>query len=135
MNIAAIVSAVGARFQYRSDPKILIDPWFVMRDKGGKLIGDCDDFAITCLYYYYGFWGFIWNVCITHRGKLHRFKTSDGEFHVGASVDGLWFDNFTLKAVPKSEFFKLTDHTYLKRYYVWTFGLKLLVGLFVRYKK
>lgn len=132
MNIKEVVKSVADKFEYVADSKFPIDQWFVMREKNGKLHGDCDDFAITCLYYYYGFWGFIWNVCITHKGKLHRFKTSDGQFHVGASVDGLWFDNYTLQAVPKSQFFKLTGHTYLKRYWIWHFWLKLFVGLFAR---
>ncbi|POP53054.1 hypothetical protein [Zhongshania marina] len=132
MKITDAVIAVAKKFEYRADPDQWIDPWFVMREKNGKLHGDCDDFTISCLYRYLGFWKFIWQVCITHKAQIHRFKTVNGEFHVGGCVNGLWFDNYTRRALPKRQFYEETGHTYLKRYYVWHFGVKLVAGLFVR---
>lgn len=71
-------------------------------------------------------------MCITHKGKIHRFKTVNNVYHVGGEVDGLWFDNFTLEGLPKTEFMAKTGHTYIKQYYVWSFWLKLISGLFYR---
>lgn len=133
MSIKDVVNSVADKFEYVADSKFPIDQWFVMREKNGKLHGDCDDFTITCFYCYLGFWQFIWQVCITNKCKIHRFKTQSGEYHVGGSVDGWWFDNYTLKAVTKSEFFKVTGHTYLKQYRIWSMAPKLIVGLVARF--
>jgi hypothetical protein len=132
MSISNVVAAVANKFVYRADPKGRIDPWFVMRDKGGKLHGDCDDFVITCLYRHFGFWQFIWQVCITHKAKIHWLKTSNGGFHVCGVVNGHWFDNWTLKAMPERQYYEATGHKFIKRYYVWNFGVKLVAGLFAR---
>ena len=36
MNIKQTVKQVADKFDYKSDPETLIDPWFVMKEKGGK---------------------------------------------------------------------------------------------------
>jgi len=132
VSIEKAVAAVASKFVYREDPKGRIDPWFVMRDNGGKLYGDCDDFAITCLYKHFGLWGFIWHVCITHKAQIHWLKTVNSGYHVCGVVDGQWFDNWTLEAMPRRQFYEATGHTFIKRYYVWNFGIKLVAGLFKR---
>jgi len=132
MTITKTVEQVAGKFEYKDDPDMLVDPWFVMREKRGKLHGDCDDFTITCLYLYLGFWRFIWQVLITHRAEIHRVKTTAGGTHVVGCVGGLWFDNWTLKTLPKRQFFEQTGHVHLKRYWSPVFAAKLVAGLFVR---
>jgi hypothetical protein len=133
MNIKDAVKYVGSKFDYTSDKKGLIDYWFVMKDKE-TMKGDCDDFTITSFWYYNdrSLWKFIWNVMITHRCQIHRYKTINDGYHVGGCVDGLWFDNWTKEAVSEEEFYKRTGHKHLMRYYVPLFWLKLIVGYFVR---
>ncbi len=133
MSIQKTVTAVATQFDYQKDPKWWIDPWTVMKQKQGKLRGDCDDFTITCLYRHLGFWAFIWRVCITHSAQIHRVKTPQGDTHVVGCVEGYWFDNFTLCAIQgREQFFIATGHTYLMRYYAPLFLIKLIAGLFRR---
>lgn len=131
--IAATVAEVAARFSYKEDPRWPVDPWHVMRDSRWQMQGDCDDFVVTCLYRYFGFWGFIWNVCITHKARVFRVRTFQGENHVVASFNGLWFDNWTGEAVPKAKFFQRTRHSIDRQYYSLVFIPKLIAGLVYRY--
>ena len=133
-NIKECVDFVASKFEFKFDKKFFIDQWFVMKDKDGKFRGDCDDFTITVLWYYYGcsLLSFIWNVLVKHDCKIIRVKTSTGEFHIIGSVDGLFFDNWSLKALPEEDFFNRTKHNKLSRYNVFTMLGKLLVGLITR---
>lgn len=121
-------------FSYREDRKHLWDQWFVMKENGGRYYGDCDDFTITGLWLLCGssFWQFVWKVLIKHEYKIHRVKTVNSGFHVVAEIDGMWFDNWTGRMLPKEEFFKETGHQYLKQYWSPYITLSLLVGLFYR---
>jgi hypothetical protein len=125
---------VGAMFVYTSEPKSFIDPWFVMPVKGGKMYGDCDDYAITVLYRTLGFWGFVWRVLIKHDAKVMFGYTRSGEGHAIGVLDGLWFDNFSLKAIPKDKFLAETGHRVVSQYYAHKIIPKLMYGFFRRNK-
>ena len=133
MNIKEAVKYVGDNFVYENDPKMIGDTWHVMKMKNGKFKGDCDDFALTCLWFYSDkkILKFLFHLLITHRYKLYRCKTNTGGWHVVGSVDGLWFDNWTKKALPKEEFFTKTKHNIKMRYLSIVFVWYLIIGLFI----
>ena len=131
MMIHDVAQQIGEIFIYRRDAKSWIDHWSVMRLRNGEYFGDCDDYATTVLWHYYGgFFGFLWNVVILHRGQYHKFITADGQPHIVGSVDGKYFDNYTLDALPKSKFLAKTGHRYLHRYYAPVFVFYLIHGIF-----
>lgn len=133
-NIKECVEFVSSRFSYKSDKDFFIDQWFVMKDKNGRFYGDCDDFVVTVLWYYYGcsILSFIWNVLIKHDCKIFRVKTSTGEYHIIGSVNNLFFDNWTLKALSEQEFYSITKHKKLYRMNILHMWSKFLIGLFSR---
>lgn len=134
MDIREAVKIVAEKFQYKADNLKLYDSWRVMKLKDDKFAGDCDDFSITCFWYYSDcrLGKFLWNLLVTHKYKLYRVRTTHGEAHVVGCVDDLWFDNFTKKAVPKEEFFETTKHKMLMRYFSPIFAIFLLIGLVVK---
>lgn len=118
MNLEESINTVNSKFTYTTDPRsFFTDYWFVMKDKEGKMHGDCDDYSITVLWLFCGgILSFIWNVLILHRFRLHRVKAISNEYHVVAEVNGMWFDNWTMRACTKEEFFKATQHQYQMMY-------------------
>lgn len=134
MSIKEIVKSVSSKFVYTSDKKFLIDQWFVMREKEGKLHGDCDDFSVTCLWELCdrNIIKFIVNVLILHRYRLHHVKTSTNGGHVVGYANGLYFDNWTLEALPKEEFLRRTKHKFKFFYPSPMIAIYLLCGLFFR---
>lgn len=127
------VKYVSERFHYRRDPKLL-DYWFVMKEREGKMIGDCDDFAVTSIWKICNenLLTFIWNVFIIHRYRIYFGRTPTGEKHAIGYANGLWFDNWSREALSKDEFLKRTNH---KIYFFFPSPLMiwaLFLGLFVR---
>lgn len=121
MDISDAVKYVGDNFVYKADnhPKIIGDTWQIMKKKeDNKFYGDCDDFAITCFWYYsdQSIIKFLLNLLITHKFKLYRCKTISGQYHVIGCVNDLYFDNWTRKALPKKQFFSNTKHRITMRY-------------------
>ena len=114
MNLTEAVQYVSSRFVYRPDRLKIFDSWRVMKETDGKLVGDCDDFAITV------FWQlsnnnlfvFLFHLLITHRYRLYNVRTIDDEPHIVGSYKGIWFDNITRQPMNKDQFFQTTDHQY-----------------------
>lgn len=133
-DIKACVEYVASKFEYAYDRKGYIDQWFVMKERDGKFRGDCDDFTLTCLWYYYGqsLFAFIWNVVIARNALVQQCITNTGESHIVGSVDNLYFDNWSLKALPKEEFLNKTKHQLGFKNNFFTMWLKLVIGLFFR---
>lgn len=134
-NIKECVDFVASKFSYKYDKKFFIDQWFVMKDKDGKFHGDCDDFTITVLWYYYGcsLLSFVWNVLIARNAKVYKLTAANGEPHLVGNIGDIWFDNWSLKALPKEEFFMITKHNLdLFQHNFFTMWLKLVIGLFTR---
>lgn len=131
-NLENAIRKVSEKFQYKSDRLKIFDSWRIMPEKNGKLSGDCDDFTITCLWEYSdrNIVKFLWNTLVTHNYQIHRAKTVDGEYHIVGCIDKLWFDNWSLGAMTKTEFFKTTRHYYVSRYYFPIIALYLFIGLF-----
>lgn len=135
-NIKEIVNVIGKKFSYVEDKSTLLDNWSVMKEKDGTMRGDCDDFTVTALWYYFGqsLLSFIWNVIIIGKGKIYRVKTTQNTWHIIGSVDGLFFDNWTKQALTKEEFLQRTKHTIVKKYIPFTTLGFFVVGLFYRNK-
>lgn len=135
-DIKSIVETIAKKFQYVGDKKTLIDNWSVMKEVNGKMRGDCDDFTTTVLWFYFNqsLLSFIWNVCIIGKGKIYRVKTKTGEWHIVGSIDGLFFDNWSLEAIPKDKFIERTGHTFVKKYFTLHTIIFFVVGLFYRNK-
>jgi hypothetical protein len=113
MDIKSAVEYVSVRFKYRADKNIILgDTWGVMPEQDEEMTGDCDDFAITCIWLACGrnIWKFVLYVFILHRYRFYHATTRTGEPHIIGFADGLWFDNWSLAAMPQYEFFQLTRH-------------------------
>jgi hypothetical protein len=132
MDIKNVVNYVASSFVYKPDPKVLGDSWHVMPLVNNKFTGDCDDFSITCFWYLSNknLLVFLINLLITHKYALYRCKTINNEWHIVGRFKDLWFDNWSLEALPKEEFFSKTKHIIKMRYYFPIIAWFLIVGLF-----
>ena len=136
MSVKAVVKEVASKFKYRADSIKVFDWWYVMRERDGKLHGDCDDFSLTVLWMMCNrsVLQFLWKVIISHQYRLYFAKTRTGGIHCVGYAEGCWFDNWSLKAMPKEEFLKRTGHT-IKYLAVGPHVLfNMLLGIFVRNK-
>lgn len=133
MNIIEAVEYVGSRFVYERDPRTIGDAWRVLPLKDGAFRGDCEDFALTCFWYAcdQNIFKFALHTFVTHKYKLYWCKTADNERHVVGSLDGLWFDNWTRKALTREKFFKKTKHTVKMQYLSPIILYFMFVGLFI----
>lgn len=132
MYIEDAVEYVASKFKYSSDGKVLGDSWRVMPLVDNAFTGDCDDFAITCFWYFSNanILVFLLHLLITHKYALYRCKTSNNEWHIVGRINNKWFDNWTLKTLSKEEFFTTTKHTLKMRYFMPTIAWFLIIGLF-----
>lgn len=136
MKVEDAVDYVGKRFKYRSDPKIF-DYWFVMPERDGVVIGDCDDFAITSIWKICdgNIFKFLLNVFILHRYRIYFAKTVNGEKHAVGYAQGMYFDNWSRKALSKEAFLDRTKH---KMYFFFPSPFMILpmfLGLLVRNRR
>jgi hypothetical protein len=135
MNVKEAVDYVSSRFRYLADKKLIYgDSWFVMDERDGVMRGDCDDFAITCLWLICdrNIFKFILNVLILHRYRMYFSISPNKENHIVGYAKGLWFDNWSLSALPKEEFLKKTKHKIKLPYFSPIIVVFLLIGLFYR---
>lgn len=135
MDIKKAVQQVAEVFVYSADPKIF-DYWSVMRVRAGKMRGDCDDFAFTSM----------WLACdrsalklfyrlgITHEYRMIRAITPQGQKHWVGYAHGVYFDNWTRQALPKSEFLEHTKHKLLGLLPSPLMIIPVVLGFFLRYK-
>ena len=137
MEIKEIVREIGSKFEYRSDVFRIFDWWFVMRERNGKLRGDCEDFSLTAIWMLCNrsVLQFLWKVIISHQYRIYFCKTVNGEGHAIGYANSLWFDNWTREALDKAEFLKQTKHK------IWYFIpgplilFNMLLGSLVRNRK
>ena len=111
MDIKQAVNYVASKFVYKKDPKIF-DYWSVMQEQNDQMKGDCDDFALTCLWKVCdrNLIKFFINVFVLHKYRIYFCKTQTGELHAVGYAQGLYFDNWTRQALPKQEFLEKTNH-------------------------
>jgi hypothetical protein len=136
MCINKSISYVSNKFKYKSDPDGFLDYWYVMKEKEGVLNGDCEDYSLTV------FWElsnrnifkFLFHLLVSHKYELYLVDSSSGPHIVGCYKD-IWFDNWTLKGLPKDEFFKITKHTNTKRIMFFNSIAPLINGYIYRLTK
>ena len=137
MKIYDAVKYVSEKFVYLSDKKMVaFDAWFVMPERpDGKLKGDCDDFALTCIWLACdrNIFKFILNVLILHKYRFYFSIAANGEKHLIGYAQNCWFDNWSLEALPEDQFFKKTKHKKLFFFPSPTVLIFMVFGLF--YKK
>jgi hypothetical protein len=139
MKIQEAVEYVRQRFSYTSDQNIfgIFDHWSVMREQNGKMYGDCDDFALTSIWKACdsNILTFFVNVFILHTYRIWFVTTRTGGKHAVGYANGLYFDNWTKKAVSKEEFLERTGH---KFWFFWPspfLVFPLLFGVVMRHFK
>jgi hypothetical protein len=135
MNVVEAVDYVSSRFRYLYDKKMIIgDSWFVMDERNRIMRGDCDDFAITCLWLICdrNIFKFIWNVLILHRYRTYLAITTTNERHLVGYAKGLWFDNWSKEAMSKDAFLQRTNHKIKYPIFSPAIMFYLLIGLFYR---
>lgn len=130
------VAAMGEVFEYQSDLDRhgRREAWYIMSP--GREVGDCEDFVLTVFYRYFGFWGFVWHVLITHRAQIWRVQAVNGAAHAVGYYERLWFDNWTgdpdsaykPEAMIAANFFDRTRHKRVKQYRAPAILFKLLAG-------
>lgn len=102
----------------------------------GMLHGDCEDFSLTVMYRNLGcsFWSLFVALVITGKYKMFYSISRNGNPHCIGYADGLWLDNWTLRAIPsRQDFAKETGHDIREPFYRVEMIRFLLVGFF--YKK
>lgn len=134
MDIYKAITLVSSKFIYTPDIKTTFDVWRVMDLGHGVFRGDCEDFALTVIWYACDCsrLKFLWKTCFTREYQLHQVYDFKGNRHVVGSNDGLWFDNWTMKALNRSEFFQTTKHEYVKTYFLPSMIFALITGFWVK---
>jgi hypothetical protein len=134
MDLHQAIKEVSAKFKYRKDTNIALDSWSVMQQSEGVYYGDCDDYMLTVFWYlsdkHLG--KFLWNLFVTHQYGVMWLKTDFGELHFAGKYKGLWFDNWTKKAVPEEQFFSVTKHRKLMQMPMLFCALQVIKGYFKR---
>jgi hypothetical protein len=134
MNIIDSVYEVQSKFGYVSDTTdINLDNWVVMKERDGKYLGDCEDFALTVFWLMSGknLIVFLWNLLVSGKYQLHGVCSAGSTQinHCIGSTDEFWFDNWTKEVFTKDKFFEKTKHVHMKRFGKFTIFSKLLLGV------
>ena len=107
-----------------------------MPEKNGVMRGDCEDFALTCIWEICdrSLLKFILNVFILHRYRLYFSWTIINERHIVGYARGLWFDNWTKEAYTRELFVNKTKHSIRYFFPSPVILIFMLMGLTVRNK-
>ena len=131
MNLFEAIETVSKKFTYTADRtgSFMKDNWFIMKEQDGKYRGDCEDYALTVMYLVAGgYLKFFWKL-ITGEYKLHITSSNGDKLdHCVGSIDGVWFDDWTLKGLSREQSFEKTGQKYGHKRSVFVVFSKLLVG-------
>jgi hypothetical protein len=92
------------QYEYKHDPKGR-DQWRVLTpDADGKFRGDCEDFALSVLYYVicHESWLKFWWLLLTGKAKLCYVMTKNDVGHAVLRYDDMYIDNWTKDWVHKA---------------------------------
>jgi hypothetical protein len=92
------------RYEYKHDPKGR-DQWHVLvEDSDGKFRGDCEDAALSVLYYVVcnESWLKFWWLLLTGKAKLCYVITKNDVGHAVLRYDDMYIDNWTKDWVHKA---------------------------------
>lgn len=94
-----ILDTFNSLFEYKADQG---DQWRIPKIVNGKILGDCEDYALGVLYYViaekslFKFW---W--LLLTKAKIHYVRNNGG--HAVLQLDGKYIDNWTKEWVSKQE--------------------------------
>lgn len=119
---------LNSLFKYKSDPNKK-DVWNIL-DLGVSGEGDCEDYALTALYYLSDksllkFW---WEL-ITFQSSIH-FVTLGGVGHAVLEYNGIYIENTKKSWMNEIEFKRYV--TPVKRFMPWHVARRLLMGKIYR---
>lgn len=134
MDLHSAIRLIASRFQYKKDDNRLVDSWSIMKERDGKYRGDCEDFSLTVFWHMSdkNLFKFLFNLCVTHKYGLIWCKTKTGELHMIGRYGDLYFDNWTLAALEKNDFFQRTGHRKIMQMVMPLCIVQLIKGLFKR---
>lgn len=132
MGLDDAIEYVSERFVYQLDKARFTDAWYVMREQGGHMYGDCEDFALTVFWLMSGksLLTFLWRLLITSEYELHAVKSNGSSTvnHCIASYHGNWFDNWTKDEMNAGHFFDKTKHVHSHKISRFVIFSKLIFG-------
>jgi hypothetical protein len=133
MIIQDAIDVVADKFVYTNDPNVTKDAWFVMKELDGKFHGDCEDFSLTSYWILSGcnLLKFLWNLLVVGNYGLWMVKSAGGSRgdHCVSNYNGVWFDNWTRRAMTEEDFFRNTGHAKCFRFSRFSIAVRLLIGL------
>jgi len=118
-----ILDTFNSLFEYKADQG---DQWRIPKIKNGKILGDCEDYALGVLYYViaekslFKFW-----LLLLTKAKIHYVR-NDGEGHAVLRLDGKYIDNWTKEWVSKKEMEALGHKFHFCFYLTYQVVLKML---------
>lgn len=86
---------LNSRFQYKYDKDQYgrKEHWTIMQQDSGPLIGDCEDYSLTLLWYLEGkSMKNFWKALLSGRAEMWFCKVN-GEGHAVLKYNGKWIDN------------------------------------------
>jgi len=118
-----ILETFNKLFEYKSEQG---DQWRILKqDSDGLFRGDCEDFALSVLYYViaekslFKFWELL-----ATRAKIHYVDNNGG--HAVLQFDGKYIDNWTQEWVTKEHMESLGHKFHKRDYMFYQVALKML---------
>tara|TARA_B110000211_G_C13633158_1_gene358348 strand:- start:53 stop:451 length:399 start_codon:yes stop_codon:yes gene_type:complete len=100
-----VIKFINDRYDYKfdQDQYQVADLWKVMALKDGRLVGDCEDYALTVLWYLSGesLMKFVWNL-LTYRARIWYVTVPGGGGHALLEFDGKFIDQWKMEWTPKN---------------------------------
>lgn len=118
---------LNSRFQYKYDKDQYgrREYWNIMQEKNGPLVGDCEDYSLTLLWYLEGksYWNF-WKALFTRKAQIW-FCLVNGNGHAILKYNGKWIDNGVKQWVDGFPQYDL-KHRYVIPHIIWKLRWQLL---------
>ena len=117
-----ILDTFNSLFEYKADQG---DQWRIPKIVNGKILGDCEDYALGVLYYViaekslFKFW-----LLLLTKAKIHYVRNNGG--HAVLQLDGKYIDNWTKEWVSKQEMEALGHKFHMFQYTLLAVALKML---------
>jgi predicted transglutaminase-like cysteine proteinase len=117
-----ILDTFNSLFEYKADQG---DQWRIPKIVNGKILGDCEDYALGVLYYViaekslFKFW-----LLLLTKAKIHYVRNNGG--HAVLQLDGKYIDNWTKEFVTKEHMESLGHKFHWGFYLTYQVALKML---------
>ena len=117
-----ILDTFNSLFEYKADQG---DQWRIPKIVNGKILGDCEDYALGVLYYVIAEKSLLkfWWLLLT-KAKIHYVRNNGG--HAVLQLDGKYIDNWTKEFVTKEHMESLGHKFHWGFYLTYQVALKML---------